>query len=97
MRRHAHLQREEGGKNVVLSLSANPAVALPSLVPSEGHLKLAANPLKLKRPNPLKQPSATSSVAEQSNEKRKATSLSAAETLVLEEQERKRRRMGHDA
>jgi DNA/RNA-binding protein KIN17 len=97
-RREEGLQREEGEKKVVLSLSAKPAVAFSSTVPSEGFklnpLKLTANPLKanpLKRPNPLKQASASSSGA--SNGKRKESSLSAAEKLILEEQERKRRRM----
>ena len=92
-RREEGLQREEGEKKVVLSLSAKPAAA--SVVPSEGlklnSLKLTANPLKanpLKRPNPLKQASASSSAP-----KRKETSLSAAEKLILEEQERKRRRI----
>ena len=95
-RREEGLQREEGEKKVVLSLSAKPATASSStVVPSEGlklnSLKLTANPLKanpLKRPNPLKQASASSSVP-----KRKETSLSAAEKLILEEQERKRRRI----
>ena len=97
-RREEGLQREEGEKKVVLSLSAKPAVTSSSTVPSEGlklnPLKLTANPLKanpLKRPNPLKQASASSSAA--SNGKRKESSLSAAEKLILEEQERKRRRM----
>lgn len=97
------LQREEGEKKVVLSLFAKPAVASSSTVPSEGlklnPLKLAVNPLKanpLKRPNPLKQPSASSSAAEKANGKRKETSLSAAEMLILEDQERKRRRMGRE-
>jgi len=101
-RREEGLQREEGEKKVVLSLSAKPAVASPSssTIPSEGlklnPLKLAVNPLKanpLKRSNPLKQPSASSSAAEQANGKRKETSLSAAEMLILEDQGRKRRRM----
>ena len=95
-RREEGLQREEGEKKVVLSLSAKPATASSAtVVPSEGlklnSLKLTANPLKanpLKRPNPLKQASASSSVP-----KRKETSLSAAEKLILEEQGRKRRRI----
>ncbi|KAF8272232.1 domain of Kin17 curved DNA-binding protein-domain-containing protein [Lactarius quietus] len=99
-RREEGLQREEGEKKVVLSLSTKPAVASPSTAPTEGlklnPLKLTANSLKanpLKRPNPLKQASASSSTAEKSNGKRKEASLSAAEKLILEEQERKRRRM----
>ncbi|KAI9443406.1 domain of Kin17 curved DNA-binding protein-domain-containing protein [Lactarius indigo] len=99
-RRVEGLQREEGEKKVVLSLSAKPAVASSSTVPAEGlklnPLKLAINPLKanpLKRPNPLKQSSASSSTAERANGKRKEAPLTAAEKLILEEQERKRRRM----
>ena len=94
-RQEEGLQREDGEKKVVLSLSAKPAVASPSTVPSEGlkpnPLKLVANPLK--RSNPLKQASASSSAAEKPNGKRKESSLSAAEKLILEEQEHKRRRM----
>jgi DNA/RNA-binding protein KIN17 len=100
-RREEGLQREDGEKKVVLSLSAKPAAASSSTIPSEGlklnPLKLTANPLKanpLKRPNPLKQASASSSAADKSTGgKRKESSLSAAEKLILEEQERKRRRM----
>ena len=100
-RQEEGLQREQGNKKVILSLSAKPAVVSPLMVPSEGiklnPLKLSANPLKanpLKRPNPLKQASASSSAAEKPNGKRKESSLSAAEKLILEEQEHKRRRMG---
>ncbi|KAH9038357.1 domain of Kin17 curved DNA-binding protein-domain-containing protein [Lactarius pseudohatsudake] len=103
-RRVEGLQREEGEKKVVLSLSAKPAVASSSTLPAEGlklnPLKLAANPLKanpLKRPNPLKQASASSSTAERANGKRKEASLTVAEKLILEEQERKRRRMEREA
>ncbi|KAH9080311.1 domain of Kin17 curved DNA-binding protein-domain-containing protein [Lactarius deliciosus] len=95
-RRVEGLQREEGEKKVVLSLSAKPAGASLKLNP----LRLAANPLKanpLKRPNPLKQASASSSTAERANGKRKEASLTAAEKLILEEQERKRRRMEREA
>jgi len=93
--REEGLQREEGEKKVVLSLSAKPSVALPSTTPSQGFklnpLKPAANPLK--RTNPLKQGSSSSSAADKSSGKRKETPLSAAEKLILEDQERKRRRM----
>ena len=84
------LQREEGEKKVILSFSAKPITAPSSTTPPEG-LKL--NPLKanpLKRTNPLKQ---ASSAADKSSGKRKDTPLSAAERLILEDQERKRRRM----
>ena len=77
------MQREEGEKNVVLSLSAKPTAASSSTIPSGGlelnPPKLTANPLKpnpLKRPNPLKQASASSSAAEKSNgRERKETFL----------------------
>jgi len=95
------LQREEGEK-VVLAFSAKPIPASSSTTPSEGlklnPLKLAINPLKanpLKRTNPLKQTSSSSSAADnlKSSGKRKGTPLSAAEKLILEEEERKRRRV----
>ena len=97
------LQREEGEKKVVLSFSAKPIVASSSTTPSEGlkftTVKPAVNLLKanpLKRTNPLKEASTRSSAADKSSEKRKDTPLSAAEKLILEDQERKRRRMGRD-
>ena len=96
-KREEGLQREEGEKKVVLSLSAKPSIAPSSTTPSGG-LKLnplkpaaAANPLK--RTNPLKQASSSSSAADKSSGKRKGTPLTAAEKLILEDQERKRRRM----
>lgn len=97
------LQREEGEKKVVLSFSAKPIVASSSTTPSEGlkftTVKPAVNLLKanpLKRTNPLKEASTRSSAADKSSEKRRDTPLSAAEKLILEDQERKRRRMGRD-
>ena len=97
------LQREEGEKKLVLSF-AKPTAASSSATPSEGlklnGLKLAVNPLKanpLKRPNPLKQSASSSGAADKSTGKRKETSLSAAEKLILEEQERKRRRMERES
>ncbi|KAI0252141.1 domain of Kin17 curved DNA-binding protein-domain-containing protein [Lactifluus subvellereus] len=99
-KREEGLLREEGDKKVVLSLSAKPAVATSSTTSSEAFklnpLKPIVNPLKanpLKRPNPLKQVSASSSAGDKLGGKRKETPLSAAEKLILEEQERKRRRL----
>jgi len=94
------LQREEGEKKVVLSFSAKPSVPLSSTTPPGGGLKLnplkpAANPLK--RTNPLKQASSSSNAADKSSGKRKETPLSAAEKLILEDQERKRRRMERES
>ncbi|KAA1474790.1 hypothetical protein DENSPDRAFT_841431 [Dentipellis sp. KUC8613] len=96
------LKREEGDK---VKLSFAPK-AVPSAAPSisMGGLKLnplKANPLKaganpLKRPNVFKQASSTAS-DEKAGMKRKDAPLSAAERLILEEQERKRRRMERDA
>jgi len=100
MKQEEGLQREEGEKKLVLSLSAKPTVASSSSTPSEGlkfnAIKPTVNPLKanpLKRPNPLKQASSNTSTAENTAGKRKETPLSAAEKLILEDQERKRRRM----
>jgi DNA/RNA-binding protein KIN17 len=95
-KREEGLQREEGEKKVVLSFSAQPSVASSSSTTPSGGLKL--NPLKpvanpLKRTNPLKQASSSSSAADKSSGKRKETPLTAAEKLILEDQERKRRRM----
>jgi len=94
-KREDGLQREEGEKKLILSFSAKPSATSSSTTSSEGiklnPLKPALNPLK--RINPLKQASAASSAADKSNGKRKETPLSAAEKLILEEQERKRRRM----
>ncbi len=93
------LQREEGEKKVMLSFSAKPSVALSSTTPPVGlklnPLKPAGNPLK--RTNPLKQASSSSNAADKSSGKRKETPLSAAEKLILEDQERKRRRMERES
>jgi DNA/RNA-binding protein KIN17 len=98
--REEGLLRAEGDKKVVLSLSAKPAVAASSTTSSESFKlnphKPVVNPLKvnpLKRPNPLKQAPTSSGAADKLGGKRKETPLSAAERLILEEQERKRRRM----
>jgi len=87
-KREEGLQREEGEKKLVLSLSAKPSIA------SSSTTGLKLNPLKpaanlLKRTNPLKQ---ASSAADKPSGKRKETPLTAAEKLILEDQERKRRR-----
>ena len=67
------------------------------MTPSEG-LKLdGLRPLEanlLKRPDPLKQASSSSSAADKSAGKRKETALSAAEKLVLKSQGQKYRRIG---
>jgi len=94
------LQRDESADKVVLSLSMKPSAAAESMpAPATGGLKL--NPLKLganplKRPNVFKISAASkpSDRADTSNDKKRpATAISAAERLILEDQERKRRRM----
>lgn len=107
------LKREEGAEKVVLSFSAKPlATAAPSasstsLSASGSGLKL--NPLKanslkagnpLKRPNIFKSAMVSSSAAKEPEKlagQKRGTPASAAERLIIEEQERKRRRMEQDA
>lgn len=94
------LKREEGAERVVLSLSTKP-VAVTMTTPTVG-LKLNANPLKtnpLKRPNVFKAaaPSSTPSVSTTSGTKRSAPPQSAAERLIFEDQERKRRKREREA
>jgi len=96
------LKREEGTEKVVLSFSAKPvASTMPAF---SGGLKLNANPLKagtnpLKRPNVFKtavsNPSSSTSTSAVS--KRLAPPQSAAERLIFEDQERKRRKMEREA
>ncbi|KAG6889496.1 hypothetical protein C0995_000662 [Termitomyces sp. Mi166 len=99
------LKREEGVEKVVLSFStlkpATPAVSSENSGPSlslKNPLKVVANPLKanpLKRPNVFKTAVASSSdtVTEKTNDKKRPAPMSAAERLIIEDQERKRRRM----
>ena len=99
------LKRDEGEK-VILSLSAKPTLVVLSSasaatsVPVDSGLKLNPlksginiNPLKanpLKRPNVFK--TSNSSQVEGDRAKRPAATMSAAEKLILEDQDRKRRR-----
>lgn len=87
----------------MLSFSTKPApVALPSSAPNLGFknsLKVTANPLKanpLKRPNVFKSAS-TGGDASKANEKKRPAPMTAAEMLIIEDQERKRRRMDRDS
>lgn len=86
------LKREEGTEKVVLSFSAKPAA---TTIPSVG-LKLKANPLK--RPNVFKTvaSNSTTSASTSASTKRSAPQ-SAAERLMFEDQERKRRKMEREA
>ena len=95
------LKREEGVEKVVLSFSAKPVV--PTTTASSGGLKLKANPLKagtnpLKRPNVFRTAasSSTPSMSSSAGAKRPAPQ-SAAELLIFEDQERKRRKMEREA
>jgi len=99
------LKRDEGAEKVVLSLSVKPAAATPvttsvsapafkmnALKPASGNpLKPPANPLK--RPNAFK----VAEKAHKVGEKRPAATMSAAERLIIEDQERKRRKMDREA
>ncbi|KIM81048.1 hypothetical protein PILCRDRAFT_821886 [Piloderma croceum F 1598] len=98
------LKRDETTERVVLSFSTKPSVpaAVSTTLSNGGGLKLnplkpAANPLKanpLKRPNVFK--SASSSAPQEVNDKKRPLPMSAAERLIMEEQERKRRRMDRE-
>ncbi|KAG9315990.1 domain of Kin17 curved DNA-binding protein-domain-containing protein [Chiua virens] len=97
------LQRDDGVDKVILSLSMKPtAPATSASAPSAGGLKI--NPLKsganpLKRPNVFKSAVAKSSdhTDTSNDKKRPASAMSAAERLILEEQERKRRKVEREA
>ena len=98
------LKRDETTEKVVLSLAPKPGASSSGI--KLNALKPAANPLKasnpLKRPNVFKQAAAASSStalapfdAEKTNGKKRE--LTAAERLIYEDQERKRRRMEREA
>lgn len=96
------LRREEGAEKVVLSFSAK--TIAPSTTTFSGGLKLNSNPLKagmnpLKRPNAFKTAASNStpSMPASSGTKRPAPAQSAAERLMFEDQERKRRKMEREA
>ncbi|TFK52380.1 hypothetical protein OE88DRAFT_1657616 [Heliocybe sulcata] len=98
------LKRDEGEK-LVLSFSAKKPAELPAptfaLAPPSG-LKLnplKANPLKA-APNPLKRPNVFKHTASKDSDEKnvnKKRELTAAERLIMEEQERKRRRMDRES
>ena len=88
------LKRDETSQKVVLSFSAKPVTSSGSApVVSSG---LKANPLK--RPNVFKSSAPTTSENGEMtvNETKRSAPMSAAERLIIDEQERKRRRMDRD-
>lgn len=96
------LKREEGAEKVVLSFSAKPVI--PATTASSGGLKFNANPLKagtnpLKRPNVFKTAASnpTPSTSTSAGPKRPTPPQSAAERLMFEDRERKRRKMEREA
>jgi len=93
------LKRDENAEKVVLSFSAKlaPSSSLPAAGVKLNPLKpLKANPLK--RPNVLKtaSPSAPHSGEDHANEKKRSAPMTATEKLIVEDQERKRRRMDRE-
>ncbi|KAF8524276.1 domain of Kin17 curved DNA-binding protein-domain-containing protein [Hysterangium stoloniferum] len=92
------LKRSEEAEKVVLSLSLKPAAtASPptSEKPAAAMAPLKMNPLKASTINPLKRPNVFKSAAPASKdptEKSKKRTISAAESIILEDQERKRRK-----
>ena len=90
------LKRDENSEKVVLSLSAKPT-STPAPATSITPLKL--NPLKsanpLKRPNVFKSnaPIKTGKDSSEVASKKRSSPTSAAEQLIYEEQERKRRKL----
>lgn len=104
------LKRDEGAEKVVLSLSAKAADAVKVSPPAPlkmnafksstpNSLKPATNPLK--RPNVFKSTTASSfsstGTSVEKDAKKRALPMSAAERLIVEEQERKRRRMDKES
>lgn len=106
------LKRDETSEKVVLSLAPKALAASASAAGPSGGLKLnplkpAVNPLKLAA-NPLKRPNVFKAAAlstarpstdeqEKMNAKKREAPIPAAERLILEESQRKRRRMEREA
>ena len=91
------LQRDDGAEKVAISFSMKPATpAAGTPAPGVGGLKInslkpGVNPLK--RGNVLKTSKPSDSTETGTDKKRPAAAMSAAERLILEDQERKRRKM----
>ncbi|KAH9949786.1 domain of Kin17 curved DNA-binding protein-domain-containing protein [Amylocystis lapponica] len=102
------LKRDETTEKVVLSLAPRAPSAASSIGFKLNPLKPAVNPLKagsnpLKRPNVFKTVGSSSTVMSASAEsdrlsaEKRKSPMSAAERLIFEDQERKRRRMEREA
>ena len=103
------LKRDDSTEKVVLSFSAKPAATSDTSTPSApmglklNSMKPGVNPLKvnpLKRPNVFKSAAPVKSQSPEGvngNDKKRSAPMSAAERLIIEEQERKRRRMDRDS
>ncbi|KAG5643341.1 hypothetical protein DXG03_001060 [Asterophora parasitica] len=100
------LKREEGTEKVVLSFSAKTTAttassSTTSAISLGGFKKVAANPLKanpLKRPNVFKAAaSSAGNDTDKANDKKRPAPMTAAERLIGEELERKRRRMDRES
>ena len=94
------LKREEGVEKVVLSFSAKPVT--PTMKASSGGLTLKPNPLKaganpLKRPNVFKTAASNPTPSTSTSGTKRPAPQSAAERLMFEDQERKRRKMEREA
>lgn len=95
------LKRSEETEKVVLSLSLKPAAtATPAISTSEKPAvtisPLKVNPLKVSTTNPFKRPNVFKSASHASNDltdRSKKRTMSAVESIISEEQERKRRKM----
>jgi len=99
------LKRDESSEKVVLSFSVKPTTQ--SAEPTTASLSgLKFNPLKASSSNPLKRPNVFKAAASIKNEKgkdapekvngKRTAPMAAAERLIYEDQERKRRKMEHD-
>lgn len=100
------LKRDDAAEKVVLSFSAKPAATSDTAVASTpiglklNGLKPGVNPLKvnpLKRPNVFKSAAPVKTETPDGNDRKRSAPMSAAERLIIEEQERKRRRMDRDS
>ncbi|TFK34763.1 zinc finger protein RTS2 [Crucibulum laeve] len=100
------LKREEGAEKVVIPISLKPSTSTAPAVTGfkMNALKPAANPLKanpLKRPNVFKTATSSSSSipsgSDKPNDKKRPGPISVAESLIAEDQARKRRRMEREA